>query len=261
MLSIRSASLTSGKIRRVDNVSLQCEPGRITALLGPNGAGKTTMLKLLSGELSADSGELTLNDRPTNKWRPVERARMVACLPQLSTLSFPFTVEEVVLMGRIPHNTGDVKDREIAHQSLESVDSLNLAERLYTELSGGEKQRVQLARVLAQIWSKVIIDGHEQSRTLLLDEPATSLDLAHQQLLKDIVRRMVSDNVSVVMVVHDLNIALTLADHMVAMSKGRLVDQGAPEEMVKGTVLQTLFGVDLQFVHHPKTGKPVALFQ
>ena len=261
MLRIQSASLKSGKILRVDNISLTCEPGYITALLGPNGAGKTSVLKLLSGEIKADSGELLLNDRHLHDWRPVERARMLACLPQQSTLNFPFTVEEVVLMGRIPYDTGDRHDREIVRQTLQAVDGWELVDRNYTELSGGEKQRVQLARVLAQVWQPNVIDGQIQNRVLLLDEPSSSLDIAHQQILLKIVQEMAAQSVAVVIVVHDLNIAFCCAHRLVLMSKGHLVAQGSADEITKGNLLESVFGVGLELITHPITGKSVAILQ
>ncbi len=261
MLSIESASLSSGKILRVNNMSLSCEPGCITALLGPNGAGKTSMLKLLSGELKADSGELILNGRKLQDWKPKERARMLACLPQSSTLNFPFTVEEVVLMGRIPYDTGAKQDLEIIRETLEAVDSWHLVHRNYVELSGGEKQRIQLARVLAQIWQPSSIDGEIQNRVLLLDEPASSLDIAHQQLLQNIVQNLSQQDVAIVIVVHDLNIALYSAHQLVLMSEGQLVAQGTPTQITQGKLLQSVFEVDLQFIKHPVTGKPVAILE
>ncbi len=259
MLRIQSATLSSGDIRRVDGMSLTCRPGHVTALLGPNGAGKTSLLKLLSGEIVADSGELWLNGRNIRDWEPVHRARMLACLPQQSTLNFPFTVEEVVLMGRTPYDTGDKKDREIVRQTLQAVDSWDLVERNYVELSGGEKQRVQLARVLAQIWQPAIIDGVVQNRALLLDEPSASLDIAHQQLLLGIIDDLALQDVAVVIVIHDLNVALCCAHHLVLMSGGKLVRQGTPAKLIEGDTLAKVFGVGFEFVKHPKTGKPVAL--
>lgn len=257
MLSARSASLKSGKILRVNDMSLTCEPGSVTALLGPNGAGKTSLLKLLSGELTADCGDLMLNDRRLHDWKPKERAKMLAFLPQQSTLNFPFTVEEVVSMGRIPYDTGAILDAQIVHQVLDAVDSWHLVHRNYTELSGGEKQRVQLARVLAQVWQPCEIDGQTRNRILLLDEPSSSLDIAHQQLLQNIVLEMARHDVVVVIVVHDLNFAFYCADQLVLISDGHLVAQGTPNQMMTNNLLQDVFGVKLEFIAHPRTGKPV----
>ncbi len=261
MLSADSASLSSGKILRVEDFSVNCEPGRVTALLGPNGAGKTSLLKLLSGELKADSGKLRLNGRQIHDWKPIERAKMLACLPQHSTLNFPFTVEEVVLMGRIPYDTGTVNDLEIVRQTLEAVDAWHLVHRNYTELSGGEKQRVQLARVLAQVWRPSEVGGETKSRVLLLDEPSSSLDIAHQQLLQGIVLKMAQQGVVVVMVVHDLNFAFYCANQLILMSEGKLIAQGTPAEMMQNHLLQKVFGVELEFIAHPLTGKPVVLLK
>ena len=259
MLDSRSVSLSSGKISRVIDVSFNCQPGCITVLLGPNGAGKTSVLKLLSGELKADTGELLLNERNIHEWKPAERAKMVACLPQQSTLNFPFTVEEVVLMGRFPSDTGDKQDRSIVRDVLEAVDGWHLIRRNYTELSGGEKQRVQLARVLAQVWQPAIVKNQVQNRVLLLDEPSSSLDVAHQQLLRDVVRSMAQQGVVIVMVIHDLNFAFCLAHQLVLMSEGKMIAQGTSAELIQGNLLQKVFGVELDFIEHPVTGKPLVI--
>ena len=259
MLKIQSVSLASSGIDRVRELSLSCRPGSITAILGPNGAGKTSLLKILSGELSANQGKVLLNERQINEWKPIERAKMLACLPQHSTLNFPFTASEVVTMGRMPHDTGTKIDQEITEQVLDIVDCRHLAKRIYTELSGGEKQRVQLARVLCQVWRPVKIDDKLKTRVLLLDEPASSLDVAHQQLFQKIAHNMTADGVLVVMVVHDLNIAFQCAHQLVLMSNGRLVANGTPDELSKPELLQSVFGVNLQFIKHPTTQKPVII--
>ena len=133
------------------NISLEVQAGKVTAIVGPNGAGKSSLLKVLTGEMAPTKGEVRLNHRLLDEWPLLEKAQMLGVLPQHTMLNFPFTANEVVGLGRIPHQTGLVKDRQIVSDALDLVDGSYLQKRFYTQMSGGEKQRVQLARVLAQI--------------------------------------------------------------------------------------------------------------
>ena len=200
MLEVKSVSLQVGSTPLLTGVDLVCSAGSVTVLMGPNGAGKTSLLKTIAGEYPSFCGDILLDGKALGEWARADRAQFMAVLPQYSSLDFPFTVEEVVLLGRTPHATGLKRDREIVQASLERVDSAYLARRPYPQLSGGEKQRVQLARVLAQVWQPV----EQRAGVLLLDEPSASLDLAHQQLLRSIVKDFAANGGTVVMVVHDL---------------------------------------------------------
>jgi ABC-type hemin transport system ATPase subunit len=178
MLAAHHVTLRVGRKALLNDVSLAFNPGEVLALIGPNGAGKSTLLKAVAGELTPTTGVVELEQKPLAAWSLQERARRRAVLPQHSMLDFPFTVLEVVLLGRSPHGGGaSVHDHYIARQALAAVEAAHLEQRLYPTLSGGERQRVQLARVLAQIWEP-LPDG--TARYLLLDEPTASLDLAHQ---------------------------------------------------------------------------------
>lgn len=259
MLSAQQVSLTHGQIVRVDKVNLRCLQGNVTVLMGPNGAGKTSLLQLLSGEQAISHGDIVLNDRRLQRWRPQERAKMLAVLPQHSTLNFRFTVDEVVMLGRTPHDTGLRRDKSITQAALSAVDGRYLSSRYYPTLSGGEKQRVQLARVLAQIWEPAIIAGKEESRALLLDEPSSSFDLAHQQLLLKIVADVANQGIAVVMVLHDLNVAFRCADHLVLMKGGKITAQGATADIADRKQIASVFDVDVDIVPHPKTGRPLVI--
>jgi len=159
------------------------------------------------------------------------------------------------MMGRTPHETGLAHDREIVAEALRAVDGDYLARRVYTQLSGGEKQRVHLARVLAQVWE---VAG-EGERFLVLDEPTSSFDLAHQHLTLDVVRGLAAKGVGILMVVHDLNLAARCAHQMILMQCGRIVHCGAPEEVLQPDYISGVFQVDVRIGVHPVSGKPLVI--
>ena len=249
MLQAHSISLTIGKRRILSDIDLELNPGRITAILGPNGAGKTSLLRVLSGEWQAGSGRVELNGEELDHI-PVRRlGQLRAYLHQESSLTFAFTVLEVVLLGRSPHMHGGERpeDYEAARRALREVDLVDRERDLYTALSGGEKQRVHLARILAQMDEAAIKDP----RYLFLDEPTNNLDLSHQQMVFSVARRMANDQVSVCMVVHDLNQAFQVADRVVIIDKGRKALEGVPKEIAWSTDCERIFGVKLRRMEVP----------
>lgn len=258
MIRVDSVSLQRGRRHLLSDINLYCEPGSVTVLMGPNGAGKSSLLKVMSGEYSAEQGNVSLHEKNLADWPQKKMAQTMAVLPQHSVLDFPFTVEEVVLLGRIPHATGLVRDREIVQAALRLADGASLSQRVYTQLSGGEKQRVQLARVLAQVWP-----GDEEQNNctncLLLDEPSASFDLSHQQLLLSIVRQFADQGGTVVMVMHDLNLAASCADQLVMIHHGEIVAKGVPETVLNTELIAQVFGVQTDIVIHPKTAKPFVM--
>lgn len=237
------------------NISLEVEAGAVTAIVGPNGAGKSSLLKVLTGEVTASRGDVYLNQRELTHWPLLDRAQMLAVLPQHTLLNFPFTADEVVGLGRIPHQTGVTKDNQIIAQALDLVDASYLQKRFYTQMSGGEKQRVQLARVLAQIWQPS--DHGEQF--LVLDEPTSAFDLSHQQLTLDIVRQLAERGVGVLMVVHDLNLAARCADNLVVFDGGVIAAQGKPKDILSEQLIDKVFGVKSIISQHPVTKRPLVI--
>ena len=237
------------------NISLEVEAGAVTAIVGPNGAGKSSLLKVLTGEITATRGDVYLNQRELTHWPLLDRAQMLAVLPQHTLLNFPFTADEVVGLGRIPHQTGVTKDNQIIAQALDLVDASYLQKRFYTQMSGGEKQRVQLARVLAQIWQPS--DHGEQF--LVLDEPTSAFDLSHQQLTLDIVRQLAERGVGVLMVVHDLNLAARCADNLVVFDGGVIAAQGKPKDILSEQLIEKVFGVKSIISQHPVTKRPLVI--
>ena len=159
----------------------------------------------------------------------------------------------MVSLGRIPHQTGVQKDNEIVKEALDLVDASYLKSRFFTQMSGGEKQRVQLARVLAQIWEKEVYG----EQFLVLDEPTASLDLSHQMLTVKVVTDLAKQGVGVVMVIHDLNLAASCADHIVVFDKGIIAATGQPDQVLNQELIGKVFGINPVIISHPNTGKPL----
>ncbi|PCJ90191.1 MAG: heme ABC transporter ATP-binding protein [Porticoccaceae bacterium] len=267
-LEARDLSLSISGIPLLRGINLRVLPGEVTTIVGPNGAGKTSLLRCLVNELAVTAGQVLFNNREIKDWSASDRARSLSVLPQQSLLDFPFTVDEVVMLGRTPHDTGIQRDREIVAAALTAVDGAYLVGRFYTQLSGGEKQRVHLARVLAQIWEPSTVVQHPEKnvteqkfteRYLVLDEPTSSFDLAHQQLTLNIVQTFASKGVGVLMVMHDLNLAAHCSDQIVLMQCGEIVTSGTPEEVLTPNNIRTVFDVEVEISVHPQTGKPLVI--
>jgi iron complex transport system ATP-binding protein len=257
MLQLHNASAAPFGEPLLQGINLELQAGEVTSIIGPNGAGKSTLLHLLGGGFDACTGSLAFGGKPLADWPRLQRARAIALLPQQSTLGFPFTVEEVIRLGRGPHASGARVDAAIVDEVMVATDTASLARRAYTALSGGERQRVQLARVLAQVWRR----EDSQSRLLLLDEPTNGLDLAHQRLLRQLVTRLATDGCAVVLVVHDFNLVSAMADRVVVLDHGQLAACGTVAEVLTGTMFREVFKVDAHISSHPHTGRPLVIQQ
>lgn len=240
----------------LDGISCVARDGEILAVVGPNGAGKSSLLHALAGDFESYQGTIDFGVIPHDLQR---RARHMAVLPQFSLLSFPYRVDEVVRLGRIPHRSGQRIDQQIIDEVLHAMDIAYLAQRLYTELSGGEKQRVQLARVLAQIWRAEDADCGQ--RLLLLDEPTTALDLGHQHQLMQAIRKFAASGVIVVMVLHDLNLAARYADKVLALQCSQTLAFGSVSQVICSDVIQALYATGVAVLHHPDYSTPIVLGQ
>jgi iron complex transport system ATP-binding protein len=242
----RELSFRAGGRLLLDGVSLSLEPGQVHALLGPNGAGKTTLLRLLAGEQRPQAGSIELNARALADVGARELARQRAVLPQAHGLSFAFTGAQVVALGRLPCPRHSAEhEARIVRDALELAGVGALAGRSYTTLSGGERARVQLARVLAQVWEP-LPDG--TPRFLLLDEPTASLDLAHQHDCLRAVRELARRGLGVLVILHDPNLALRYASQVTLLRQGRLLASGAPEQVITAEALEQLYGVPVRLV-------------
>lgn len=224
----------------IAHVSLAASPGRVLALVGPNGAGKSTLLGVLSGRIPPDAGRVSLAGKPLAAWEPRELARRRAMLSQRVELAFGFTAHEVVLLGRSPHAPDAVRDEAIATAALRAAHAWELRDRRYTALSGGEQQRVQLARVLAQVW-----EGGRDGAWLLLDEPEAGLDIAHQHFILRRARAAAAMGLGVIAVLHDLNLAARYADEVAVLAGGALLRHGPPQEALDTALLSQIYGIPL----------------
>ena len=221
----------------VDDVSIECRAGNVLGIVGPNGAGKSTLLKVMAGLTKATHGCVSLNGKPVHSMTPSESARLIAYAPQ-SAAVHPFTAIDMVLMGRYPYlrrfQLEATEDRRAAHNALTLTDTAQFADRRVDTLSGGERQRVMIARVLAQ-----------DTDVILADEPIASLDIKHQLLTLKLLReRARNSKVAVCVVMHDLNLAATFCDRLLAMHKGRAVATGKPHDVLTPKLIQRIFQVN-----------------
>jgi iron complex transport system ATP-binding protein len=242
----------AGKKSILKGVHLDIQPGQFTAILGPNGAGKSTLLKILSGETKAARGEVLLNRKNIHSFSNRELSLLRAVLPQHTHLSFPFTVQEVVLLGRLPHRATHAHNLPIVYRIMQETDVWRLKDRIYTGLSGGEKQRVQLARVMAQIHST-----EPYSRYLLLDEPTSSLDMCCQHLILGQAKALCTQNIGVLAILHDLNLAARYADKLLFLRNGEPLAYGPVEKVLTEENVEETFACPVKILHDPDTAKPV----
>lgn len=251
-LTAENVTAGYGKTEVLHSVSMRLHSGEFVGLLGQNGCGKSTLLRVLTHVLPHKLGAVTLEGKPITQWSALERAKRIAFVPQKEPTHFDFTVRDVVLMGRYPHQPrGGIspEDFDLATRAMQETDILALADRLITELSGGEHRRVLLARALAQ-----------DTPLLLLDEPTAHLDIAHQVELLTQVRNLVhTQERGAMAALHDLNQAAEFCDKLCLMHHGTILAEGTPEEVVTVQNLRTAFQIDAEIETNPKTGRPFLL--
>jgi iron complex transport system ATP-binding protein len=259
MIDVSGLSVTISGRRILSSVGFSAAPGSLTAVIGPNGSGKSTLLKALCLDYRFE-GHVSINGHDLARLSPVEASCLRAVLPQSSTLPFPFTVREVVAMGLTAGRSGLEQGalRRLPEEALEAVDLPGFGGRFYGELSGGEQQRVQLARVLCQVWVPVL-EG--VPRYLLLDEPVSSLDVRHQILIMDIARRFADSGGGVISVLHDLNLAAMYADRLIALREGAVAAFGPPGEVLTDALIAHIFDCPLRVGLAPAPGRPFVLPQ
>ncbi len=232
--------------RLLDGVALELYRGELLTLVGPNGAGKTTLLSAMAGDLVPDAGCVKLDGRALPQWTPLALARRRAVMPQASKLGFSLPVQAVVALGRAPYRdrTDATADACAVDTALQAADILHLAQRAYGTLSGGEQQRVQLARVLAQL----DLETTDAAPILLLDEPTASLDLAHAYGVLQLARQMSRRGVAVAAVLHDLSLAYRYSDRVLVLKNGRTEALGDPRGVLNAELVRRVFSVESQVV-------------
>jgi iron complex transport system ATP-binding protein len=234
-------------------ISITFSPGKISALIGPNGAGKSTLIKTASGIIPITNGVVKVNGYDISKVNSSERARLISVIPQARNLPSAFTVREVVLMGRTAYSGWfgqfSKNDIEIVEQAMHRTDTFSLAERRIGELSGGEAQRVLLARAIAQ-----------QSKVMLLDEPTTHLDIQYQINLLDLIVKLTKeDQLVVVLAIHDLNLVSRYADHIALLVDGRVQADGSASEVLLPEILSSAYQLEMKILHLEGSLYPVIL--
>jgi len=250
LLLTKNLSLKIGNRLLLDSIDVQLKPGEVVALIGPNGAGKSTLLRTLTGFQLPTSGHVALNGKDLAHWPSEALSRQRAVMRQQSTMAFSWSVEEVIAMGRAPWPS-ESTDKVVSQvMALTGCDALK--GRDFCQLSGGEQQRVQLARALVQLWHDDIPRGW-----LFLDEPTSALDLYHQQHLLRLLKRLAGmGELSVCVVLHDLNLAALWADSIVLLHQGRVVANGTPDQVLEEHLLQRWYQADLRVFRHPEHPVP-----
>ena len=233
----------------LDRVEMAVTPGTLYAVLGPNGSGKSTLMRSLLGTLAPTGGRALVEGRPASDWPRRELARHVGAVAQSESIAFPLTVRELVGMGRYPH-LGPLggerrEDREAVEAALERCDVSDLRERDVGTLSGGELQRVRIARALAQ-----------EPAALALDEPPSSLDIRHEMSILQLLRRSVDQGMTVLLVTHHLDLAGRFADRLLLLDGGRVAAEGVPPEVLRSDVLSRVYGWPVEVEDDPLTGTP-----
>jgi len=237
---------------RLEDISLEVRAGEVLGIVGPNGSGKSTLVRLMSGFYEPDDGEVLLEERPIHRMARRRLARELAFLPQDPQSSFRFRARDVIAMGRFPYQTAfgfmSPEDAAIVREVMEETETTGLADRVFSTLSGGEKQRVLVAGILAQ-----------QPRVMLLDEPTGALDIHHQSDVLDLLWRLSRKGIAVVMVTHDLNAASQFCDRLALLSEGHLAHVGPPVDVMEEELLRAAYGADVRVLQNPLTSGPLVL--
>ena len=231
----------------LSDISFNVQQGEFIGIIGPNGAGKSTLIRLLTALMSPSKGKIELLGKELNSFTRVELALQQAYVPQSMELNFPFTVQQVVRMGRFPHQKGflaeDGQAESTIKSAIQNMDLESLKERSFTQLSGGEQQRTIIASALAQ-----------QAELLLLDEPTSALDLRHQQLILNKIKQLVTaDNKTSLLVTHDINLAAQFCDRLILLKQGKIIADGSPKDVLNFSLIQEVYGIKVYIDVNPFT--------
>ncbi|KAE9540381.1 heme ABC transporter ATP-binding protein [Ursidibacter maritimus] len=239
----------------LQNINLVLKPGEITMLIGPNGAGKSTLMRLLSGYLTPSTGQIMFQQKVLNEYASIELAQQRAVMRQHSQLNFPFSVEEVIRMGGYHRRAKEVE--HYLPEVIEKTDCQPLLNKGYSQLSGGEQQRTQLARALLQLWQEDM-----SGKLLFLDEPTSAFDLHHQQQCLRLMRELCDKKgLTVCCILHDLNLASLYGDHIVLLAEQQLQAQGSPKEIITEANIKQWYKADIAIHPHYETNTPQVAFK
>ncbi|WP_445502765.1 ABC transporter ATP-binding protein [Microvirga sp. G4-2] len=241
-LRAHSLAVDLGRRHALSRVDLTLPSGRFTVIVGPNGAGKTTLMRTLAGLLEPTAGQVTLDGQPVPRMSARERSRCIAYLPQGGSVAWPLPVAEVIALGRMPHGENpdglSFKGKEAVASAIHAVDLEGFENRPATELSGGERARVLLARALAT-----------QARVLLADEPVAALDPRHQLIVLDVLKKQARAGTTVAAIMHDLTLAARFADEIILLNQGTVAASGPPERVLTEELLAANFGIQAHVSH------------
>ncbi|PZM16296.1 ABC transporter ATP-binding protein [Rhizobium tubonense] len=251
LLELSGVDYFAGSKHILSAIDLTVDAGMIYGLVGPNGSGKSTLLKLIARQIEPMSGTIRLDSKPLDAWGNRAFARNVAYMPQFTPATDGMSVRELVSLGRFPwHGTlgrFGAEDRRMVDEAISRTDLVHFSDRNVSSMSGGERQRAWIAMMLAQ-----------NARCLLLDEPTSALDLAHQASILSLVRSLTHERgLTVIVVLHDVNLAARYCDRIIALSKGSITAQGTPHAIMTAETLQTIFGVEMGVFSHPARREPV----
>ena len=245
-LNILDLSFSYDSVKVLRNVSLKVKTGEILGIIGPNGSGKTTLVKCINRNVTPEAGAVLVDDDDIMRMSRKEIAKNIGVVPQISLISFPFTVYDIIMMGRYSHTKNfcgkDKKNESIVRQCMELTSTVNMSDRLITEISGGEYQRVIIARAMAQ-----------EPKVLLLDEPTLHLDINHQIEILELVRSLAKNkNLTVIMVMHDLSLAARYSDNIIMLNNGSIFDSGAPEQVINTENIKDVYGIEVEINRNNK---------
>jgi len=258
MLKVNNIHYSVGRKKILNGVSTGFAPGLLHVIVGPNGSGKSTFLKIFSGDLHKYSGTVLYEDRTIAEFKKEDLAKRRSVMSQQPELGFPLTVEEVVMMGRYPHFqfNPNKKDGVICDEVMQRLKLSSFGERNYLTLSGGEKQRVQFARALAQVWENPSA-GH---RYLFLDEPLNNLDINYQQEFLKLSNEFAKTNTILIAILHDINLALAYADRIIFMKAGRIAYETEPLGVTEA-MIKEVFDVNVAIIRPADVAHPVVIYQ
>jgi iron complex transport system ATP-binding protein len=251
LFSLRDVGMCHNGALLLQGATLDLPAGQMTTIVGPNGAGKSTLIEIMAGLRPRHGGRCLYREREVGQWNRRAFAREVAFVPQTVHIDFPFTAEQVVLMGRTPYCDGlfeSPEDHAAVERAMRTTDMISFKNRDYRTLSGGEKQRILLASVLAQ-----------SPRALLLDEPTAFLDLQHQLSTYRLLRDLARQGMLIVTVTHDLNLAAAYSDRLLALREGSILYDAAPAVVVSSRSVRAIFNVEAA-VHRTEAGRPWVLY-